>query len=106
MVLIDNDYIEEPEDSGAELIKNAIRSGLSDMKEIVTLLEKLHPLVEPFGHTNTIEELMVLYTELMPALLVGNYDKVLEGTEDLDREVSELILKKERKEIVNNLLNK
>ena len=106
MVIIDDDYIEEPEDSGAEELKQAIRNGLNDMKEIVSLLEKISPLIEPFGHNDTIKELIMLYDDFMPQLLLGNYDYILEGTEDIDRDVSEIIVKKQRKDIVANLLNK
>ena len=53
-----------------------------------------------------IKELIMLYDDFMPQLLLGNYDYILEGTEDIDRDVSEIIVKKQRKDIVANLLNK
>lgn len=96
----------EKEDSDTAYIKNTIRQGLQDIETIVDTLARLIPLIEPFGDAETIAELMVLYTEVVPNILIGDYDHVLEGLSPEAEEMARVAIKHRRKDMFAKLLEK
>ena len=68
--------------------------------------ERLLPLVEPFGDAETIAELILLYTEVIPNILVGDYDNVLEGLSEEAEEMARVAIKHRRKDMFAKLLEK
>lgn len=109
----DNDLVVDTkatkESSDKEHMKNAIQQGLNDVKEINNLFTKLSELLEPFGDNEAIEGLKVVYEEVVPNILLGKYDEIIEMlqiTSNEPRELLEMRLKVQRKEYVNGLMNK
>ena len=107
MIDDDDDNVKiEKEDSDTAYIKNTIKQGLQDIETIVDTFERLLPLVEPFGDAETIAELILLYTEVIPNILVGDYDNVLEGLSEEAEEMARVAIKHRRKDMFAKLLEK
>ena len=109
----DNDLVVDTkaksESSDKTRMKNAIKQGLDDVKEINELLTRLCELVEPFGDSVEIESLKVVYEEVVPNILLGRYDEIIEVLQQASNEPRELLemrLKVQRKEYVDGLMNK
>ena len=96
----------EKEDSDTAYIKNTIKQGLQDIETIVDTLNRLLPLIEPFGDAETIMELVLLYTEVVPNILLGDYDHVLEGLSEEAEEMARVAIKHRRKDMFAKLLEK
>ena len=92
--------------SKQEQAKQIIRLGLEDAKDIVVLLEKIEKIIEPFGDVDTILELKTLYGEVIPDLLMGNYEEVVGVLPEDAKEVAMVVAKQRRKAIFENLLEK
>lgn len=106
-IMIDDDFDPVEEESTEEpILKTVVKQGIKDLEIITELLEKLSPLMEPFGDSDTINELKVLYSEIIPNILVGDYEEALEGLSEDDRAIAKLALNQRRKHIVSNLLEK
>lgn len=110
MIMIDDDddnVLEpQPEDNDASYIKNTIKQGLKDIDKITDIFMDLIPLIEPFGDAETIMELLVLYTEVIPNILVGDYEPVLEGLGEEAEEMARVAIKHRRKEMFSKLIEK
>ena len=107
----DDDDIVEPQteekpQTKEDKIKAVIRQGMDDIQDIVSLLEKIEKLIEPFGDLETILELKTLYNEVIPDVLLGNYSTLLEGLNESDKEVVLIITKQRRKTIFDKLVEK
>ena len=106
-IMIDDDFDPVEEESIEEpTLKTVVKQGIKDLEMITELLEKLSPLMEPFGDSDTINELRVLYSEIIPNILVGDYEETLEGLSEDDQAIAKLALNQRRKHIVSNLLEK
>ena len=101
----DDDMIKDDSDETAQL-KATVKQGLEDLKKIIELLNQLYPLMEPFGDETTIDELRILYSEIIPNILIGDYDEVLEGLDKDEKALTMLALNQRRKHIIENLLEK
>ena len=86
--------------------KAIIKQGLSDIQDIVTLLEKIEELIEPFGDLETILELKTLYGEVIPDILLGNYDNVTGVMPEDAKEITMVMIKQRRKNMFNKLADK
>ena len=106
-IMIDDDFdpVEEETSSDSEL-KVVVKQGIKDIKHIVELLNELSPLMDVFGDNDTIDELIVLYGEIIPNILIGDYEEALEGLDEDDRAIAKLALNQRRKAIISNLLDK
>ena len=108
-IMIDDDYddndVEVATDEHASL-KSVVKQGIKDLELIAELLGKLSPLMEPFGDSDTIEELVILYSEIIPNILLGDYGEALEGLDKDDQAIAKLALNQRRKTIISNLLEK
>ena len=106
-IMIDDDFDPVEEESAEEpTLKTVVKQGIKDLEMITELLEKLSPLMEPFGDSDTINELVILYSEVIPNILIGDYDDALEGLDKDDQAIAKLALNQRRKHIVSNLLEK
>lgn len=106
-IMIDDDFDPVEEESTEEpTLKTVIKQGIKDLEIITELLEKLSPLMEPFGDSDTINELVILYSEIIPNILIGDYSDALEGLDKDDQAIAKLALNQRRKHIVSNLLEK
>ena len=106
-IMIDDDFDPVEEESAEEpTLKTVVKQGIKDLEMITELLEKLSPLMEPFGDSDTINELVVLYSEIIPNILIGDYSDALEGLDKDDQAIAKLALNQRRKHIVSNLLEK
>ena len=106
-IMIDDDFDPVEEENTEEpTLKTVIKQGIKDLEMITELLEKLSPLMEPFGDSDTINELVILYSEVIPNILIGDYDDALEGLDKDDQAIAKLALNQRRKHIVSNLLEK
>ena len=107
MIDDDDDNVRvEKEDSDLAYIKNTVKQGLNDIETIVDTLTRLIPLMEPFGDAETIAELIILYTEVVPNILIGDYDNVLEGLSEEAAEMAAIAIKHRRKDMFAKLLEK
>ena len=102
----DNEMDLVQEDSDVSNLKSVVKQGLLELKEIVDMLSKLSPLMEPFGDSDTIDELVILYSEIIPNILVGNYEEALEGLNEDEQAIARLALNQRRKHIISNLMDK
>ena len=106
-IMIDDDFDPVEEENTEEpILKTVVKQGIKDLETITELLEKLSPLTEPFGDSDTINELVILYSEIIPNILIGDYGDVLEGLDKDDQTIAKLALNQRRKHIVSNLLEK
>ena len=106
-IMIDDDFDPVEEESTEEpTLKAVVKQGIKDLEKITELLEKLSPLMEPFGDSDTINELVVLYSEIIPNILIGDFNDALEGLNKDDQAIAKLALNQRRKHIVSNLLEK
>ena len=109
IIMIDDDddnVLDSQENSDVSQLKDVVKQGLNDLKEIVTLLDKILVLIEPFGDSDVIEELMILYGEVIPNTIVGDFSEITEGLYDEELEITKLALSQRRKAIINGLLEK
>ena len=105
----DDDIVVEPESQSIikeDKVKAIIKQGLSDIQDIVTLLEKIENLIEPFGDLETILELKTLYGEVIPDILLGNYDNVTGVMPEDAKEITMVMIKQRRKNMFNKLADK
>jgi hypothetical protein len=86
--------------------RSSIFRAISDIEKIVNVLTDLLPLVEPFGDEETIAELIILYTEVIPNILVGDYTNVLEGLSPEAEEMARVAIKHRRKDMFSKLMDK
>ena len=86
--------------------KAVIKQGLNDIQDIVSLLEKIEKLIEPFGDIETILELKTLYGEVIPDILLGNYDNVVGAMPEDAKEITMAVVKQRRKNMFNKLADK
>ena len=106
-IMIDDDFDPVEEESTEEPpLKTVVKQGIKDLEKITGLLEQLSPLMEPFGDSDTINELVVLYSEIIPNILIGDFNDALEGLNKDDQAIAKLALNQRRKHIVSNLLEK
>lgn len=107
-IMIDDDFdpVEEEETSSDSELKTVVKQGFKDLEMIVEKLSQLSQLMEPFGDSDTIDELIVLYSEIIPNILIGDYGEALEGLDKDDQAIARLALNRRRKDIVSNLLEK
>ena len=107
-IMIDDDFdpVEEEETSSDSELKTVVKQGFKDLKMIVEKLNQLSQLMEPFGDSDTIDELMILYSEIIPNILIGDYSEALEGLDKDDQAIARLALNRRRKDIISNLLEK
>ena len=107
MIDDDDDNVRiEKEDSDTAYIKNTVKQGLQDIDTIVDTLERLLPIIEPFGDAETIAELIILYTEVVPNILIGDYDHITEGLSPEAEEMARVAIKHRRKDMFAKLLEK
>ena len=106
--MIDDDFdpVEEEETSSDSELKTVVKQGFKDLEMIVEKLGQLSQLMEPFGDSDTIDELMILYSEIIPNILIGDYSEALEGLDKDDQAIAKLALNRRRKDIISNLLEK
>ena len=106
-IMIDDEFdpVEEETSSDSEL-KTVVKQGFKDLEMIVEKLGQLSQLMEPFGDSDTIDELVILYSEIIPNILIGDYGEALEGLDKDDRAIARLALNRRRKDIISNLLEK
>ena len=105
----DDDIVVEPAQkpqTKEEQAKAIIKQGLDDIQDIVSLLEKIEKLIEPFGDLETILELKTLYGEVIPDILLGNYDNVTDAMPDDAKEITMVMIKQRRKNMFNRLADK
>lgn len=109
-IMIDDDddiVVSSPkEDKDTDDIKRVVKTGLNDIEIILEKLEELVPLMEPFGDAETMIELILLYSEVIPNILVGDYSNVLEGLDEEAEEMARVAIKHRRKEMFARLLEK
>lgn len=107
-IMIDDDFdpVEEEETSSDSELKTVVKQGFKDLEMIVEKLGQLSQLMEPFGDSETIDELIVLYSEIIPNILIGDYGEALEGLDKDDQAIARLALNRRRKDIISNLLEK
>ena len=107
-IMIDDDFdpVEEEETSSDSELKTVVKQGFKDLEMIVEKLGQLSQLMEPFGDSDTIDELMILYSEIIPNILIGDYSEALEGLDKDDQAIAKLALNRRRKDIISNLLEK
>ena len=110
-IMIDDDddnevVINMRKDPEEEHIKTIIKQGLEDIDAIVSLLDLLEPLIEPFGDFETINEIKMLYSEVIPHILVGNYEEIQEGLREDQKEIADITMKRLRKEMFLKLEEK
>ena len=107
-IMIDDDFdpVEEEETSSDSELKTVVKQGFKDLEMIVEKLGQLSQLMEPFGDSDTIDELIVLYSEIIPNILIGDYDEALEGLDEDDQAIAKLALNRRRKDIISKLLEK
>lgn len=86
--------------------KAVIKQGLNDIQDIVSLLEKIEKLIEPFGDIETILELKTLYGEVIPDILLGNYNNVVGAMPEDAKEITMAVVKQRRKNMFNKLADK
>ena len=103
--IVDEQSEEKPQ-SKEDKIKTIIRQGMNDVQDIVALLTKLEELIEPFGDLDTILELKTLYGEVIPDILLGNYDEITGAMPEDVREVTMVMVKQRRKNMFNKLVEK
>ncbi len=101
-----DEQLEEKPQSKEDKIKTIIRQGMNDVQDIVALLTKLEELIEPFGDLDTILELKTLYGEVIPDILLGNYDEITGAMPEDVREVTMVMVKQRRKNMFNKLVEK
>ena len=97
---------EEQPQTKEEQAKQVIKLGLEDAKDIVVLLEKIEKLIEPFGDLDTILELKTLYSEVIPDVLLGNYDNITGAMPEEVKEITMVAVKQRRKNMFNKLVEK
>ena len=107
----DDDIIEESPKSSQPVTKEdkaraIIKQGLQDTEDIVALLEKIEKIIEPFGDLNTILELKTLYKEVIPDILLGNYENLIGAMPDDIKEITLVAAKQRRKTMFNSLTDK
>ena len=107
-IMIDDDFdpVEEEETSSDSELKTVVKKGFKDLEMIVEKLGQLSQLMEPFGDSDTIDELMMLYSEIIPNILIGDYSEALEGLDEDDKAIARLALNRRRKDIISKLLEK
>lgn len=89
-----------------EQVKAVIKQGMDDIQDIVVLLEKIEKLIEPFGDLETILELKTLYSEVIPDVLLGNYDNITGAMPEEVKEITMVAVKQRRKNMFNKLVEK
>ena len=89
-----------------EIARNVIKQGITDTQKIVNLLEQMEEIIEPFGELETILELKTLYSEVIPDILLGNYDNIVGAMPDDVKEVTMVMIKQRRKSIFDKLAKK
>lgn len=89
-----------------EQARAIIKQGMEDIQDIVSLLEKIEKLIEPFGDLETILELKTLYGEVIPDILLGNYDNVIGAMPEDAKEITMVMIKQRRKNMFNKLSDK
>ena len=108
-IMIDDDDDNEIEvDVNPEetYIKNVIKKGIQDSQQIANNLCELSEIAESFGNMEAIAEMIIYYGEVVPNILIGNYDLLLEGIDDVERDLALAAFKHTRKQIFNNLSEK
>lgn len=94
------------EKSKKEQAKEVIKHGLEDIKRIVSLLEEIEKYIEPFGELETILELKTLYNEVIPDVLLGNYDNITDAMPEETKEITMVMIKQRRKAMFDKLAKK
>lgn len=102
----DDDIVVQKEDPDTAFIKNTVKQGLEDIETVVDTLKRLLPLVEPFGDAETIAELIILYTEVVPNILIGDYDHIVSDLSPQAEEMARVAIKHKRKEMFAKLADK
>ena len=97
---------EEKSQTKEDKIKAVIRQGMDDIQDIIVLLEKIEKLIEPFGDLETILELKTLYGEVIPDILLGNYDNITEAMPEEVKEITLVAVKQRRKNMFSKLVEK
>lgn len=92
--------------SKEEQAKRVIKQGLVDARKVVSLLEEIEKIIEPFGDLDTILELKTLYNEVVPDILLGNYDNITGVMPDDVKEITMVMIKQRRKTMFDKLTDK
>ena len=103
----DDDIVVEPQKEECG-VKELAKLALEDLQDIISLLEKLAEKIDCFGGMSKeeIEEKIIFYSEIIPAILLGNFEDILGEEVDDSYDIAELSLKKMRKDIFEKLANK
>lgn len=89
-----------------EQAREVIKHGIEDTKKIVSLLEEIEQYIEPFGELETILELKTLYSEVIPDILLGNYDNITDVMSEEAKEITMVMVKQRRKAMFDKLAKK
>ena len=102
----DDNEIEVDVNPEETYIKKVVKQGIEDSQIIAKILCELSDLAEPFGDMEAIGELIIYYGEVVPNILIGNYDLLLEGLQDTEKDLAMAAFKHTRKQIFANLSDK
>lgn len=106
-LVIESEFAPQPQPlSKEEQARAIIKQGMNDIEDILALLEKIEKLIEPFGDLETILELKTLYGEVIPDILLGNYDNVIGAMPEDAKEITMVMIKQRRKNMFNKLSDK
>ena len=104
-IVVDEQPEKKPQ-TKEEQARAIIKQGMNDIEDILALLEKIEKLIEPFGDLETILELKTLYGEVIPDILLGNYDNVIGAMPEDAKEITMVMIKQRRKNMFNKLSDK
>ena len=104
----DDDILEEvtPQQNKEDQAKEIIKQGLNDAKEITSLLKQIEKKIDVFGEVEVIQELIILLEDIIPCLLLGDYNRLTSVVSETEKEITVLIAKQRRKEIFDKLVEK
>ncbi len=106
--ILEEEVVDAPksQESQENKAKEIIKKGLDDAKEIVNLLKQIENKIDAFGESDVIQELIILHEEIIPSLLLGDYDRLTGAMPETEKEITYLVAKQRRKEIFEKLLEK
>jgi hypothetical protein len=87
-------------------IKSIIKKGIEDSQKLAETLNNLIDLAEPFGDIEALNELALFYNEVVPSILVGDYELLLDGVSKSQYEIALATFKLARKEMFTKLTDK
>lgn len=90
-------------DSEEVYIKNIIKKGIEDSQKIAETLDTLIELASPFGDTEALSELILFYNEIVPDILIGDYNNLLRGIPVSQEDIALATFKLARKDMFSKL---